>query len=70
MVETAIGAATLIRNGNQAPAELRRRVTSPGGTTEAGIRAMEDHGIDDAVHSGIGAAVVRSRELSDQFGGD
>lgn len=70
VVETAIGAATLIRNGNQAPAELRRQVTSPGGTTEAGIRAMEDHGIDDAVHSGIGAAVVRSRELSDQFGGD
>ena len=70
VLETAAGAATLIRNSDLAPAELRRQVTSPGGTTEAGIRRMEDKGLDDAVLSGIDAAVIRSRELSDQFGGD
>ncbi len=70
VVETAIGSATLIRNGSLSPAELRRQVTSPGGTTEAGIRQMEGDGIDDAVLSGVSAAVIRSRELSDRFGGD
>ena len=70
VVETAVGAATLIRGSDLAPAELRRQVTSPGGTTEAGIRRMEVLGIDEAVLSGIDAAVIRSGELSDQFGGD
>ena len=69
-VETARGAANLIRQSPLEPAELRRQVTSPGGTTEAGIRYMEQAGIDDTIRGGIKAAILRSIELSKQFGGN
>ena len=69
VVETALGAATLMARSALSPAELRRQVTSPGGTTDAGIRRMEAGGIDDAVRQGVGDAIRRSVELSDQFGG-
>ena len=66
VVETALGAATLIQHSDLSPAELRRQVTSPGGTTHAGITQMEAAGIDDAITQGVRAAVLRSIELSDQ----
>ena len=69
VVETALGAATLMRQSDLTPAELRRQVTSPGGTTHAGIEQMEAGGIDDAIREGVRAAVLRSIELSEQFGG-
>jgi pyrroline-5-carboxylate reductase len=69
VVETARGAAALISQSDLSPAELRRQVTSPGGTTEAGVRRMEAGGIDEAVRQGVRAAIRRSAELSDQFGG-
>jgi pyrroline-5-carboxylate reductase len=68
VIQTALGAATLIQQSTSSPAELRRRVTSPGGTTEAGINAMEQAGIDDAIRGGVRAAVIRSSQLSTQFG--
>ncbi len=69
VVETALGAATLMGASELSPAELRRQVTSPGGTTEAGMRQMEAAGIDAAVRGGVDAAVRRSTQLSDEFGG-
>jgi len=68
VVGTAIGAATLLRQSEESAAELRRRVTSPNGTTQAGIEAMETGGIDAAIANGVQAAIRRSRELSEQFG--
>ncbi len=68
VVQTALGAATLIQQSTSSPAELRHRVTSPGGTTEAGIKYMEQAGIDDAIRGGVRAAVSRSAQLSTQFG--
>lgn len=67
-IETARGAANLICQSPLEPAELRRQVTSPGGTTEAGIQYMEKAGIDDTIRGGVKAAILRSVELSKQFG--
>lgn len=69
-VETARGAANLIYQSPLEPTELRRQVTSPGGTTEAGIQYMEKAGIDDTIRGGVKAAILRSVELSKQFGGN
>lgn len=70
VIETARGAAKLIRQSPLDPVELRRQVTSPGGTTEAGITYMEQSGIDDTIRGGVKAAIKRSIELSKQFGGN
>jgi pyrroline-5-carboxylate reductase len=69
VVETAAGAAALMQQSALRPAELRRQVTSPGGTTNAGIQFMEQAGIEQAVRGGVRAAVLRSAELAEEFGG-
>ncbi|MDD9857019.1 MAG: pyrroline-5-carboxylate reductase [Gammaproteobacteria bacterium] len=68
VVQTALGAALLAKHGGQAPDELRRQVTSRGGTTEAALEQMEALGLDDAVRRGIDAAIRRSVQIADQFG--
>lgn len=68
VVQTALGAALLAKHGGQAPDELRRQVTSRGGTTEAALERMEALGLDDAVRRGIDAAIRRSAQIADQFG--
>lgn len=70
VVETGIGAASLLQHSDLSAAELRRQVTSPNGTTQAGIEAMEAGGIDEAVRRGVRAAISRSEELSNEFGGN
>ena len=49
---------------NEAPESLRKKVTSPGGTTEAAIRHMENKGVKAEISRGIIAAAERSEELS------
>jgi len=66
-LETAFGAAKMALEGAEEPAELRRRVTSPGGTTEAAIGVLSRGGIDKLLDEAIAAAVQRSRELADMF---
>lgn len=61
-IQTLLGAATLLAQGRP-PAELRADVTSPGGTTAAGLRALEEHGVRFAFLSAVEAATSRSREL-------
>ncbi|MCB1665092.1 MAG: pyrroline-5-carboxylate reductase [Pseudomonadales bacterium] len=63
-LQTALGAATLAINSDVAPDELRRRVTSPGGTTEAAIRQFESEDFRGLVERAITAAQKRSVELA------
>ena len=63
-LSTVKGALRLIEVQGASPAELRRRVTSPGGTTEAAIRVFDDHGLKEILIKGILAAAERSEALS------
>lgn len=67
-LETAFGAAKMALEGGQEPAHLRQQVTSPGGTTERAVLALEQSGIRDMFQQAVSAAVRRSRELGDLFG--
>lgn len=64
MVQTIAGSAEMLKTVKEEPAELRRKVTSPGGTTEAGIRALEKMHFNDAIACCIRSAETRSRELA------
>lgn len=62
--QTLLGAATLLAESDVDATELRRRVSSPNGTTVAAIGALDERGVNDAVAAAIAAAAARSRELS------
>jgi pyrroline-5-carboxylate reductase len=61
-IQTIIGTAKLLETG-MPPDKLREMVTSPGGTTAAGLRVFEEKGLIDMVTAVIQAAVNRSKEL-------
>lgn len=67
-LETAYGAAKMALEGGEEPAQLRRRVTSPGGTTEQAVRALEAGGIERLFDEAVAAAIRRAQELADLFG--
>jgi len=62
-IQTARGAAEMMAAGEASPAELRRRVTSKGGTTEAALRHLEASSVPQAIVKAVRAAAARSREL-------
>jgi pyrroline-5-carboxylate reductase len=63
-LQTILGAARMLTESEELPAELRRRVTSPGGTTQAAVESFERDGFHAIVARAIHAATVRGRELS------
>lgn len=63
IIQTIEGAACMLRQTQEEPALLRKNVTSPGGTTEAGLRALASGGFHQAVFNCIEHAEKRSREL-------
>ncbi len=63
-VETVLGAARMVREAGEHPALLRERVTSPGGTTAAGLAALEEGGFRATVLEAVRAATARSRALA------
>ena len=63
-VACVAGAGRLMAVTREDPAALRAQVTSPGGTTEAGVARLEAHGLREAVAQAVTAATERSRELS------
>jgi len=67
-LETAVGAAKMALEGAEEPALLRKHVTSPGGTTEAAIKVMEQNGLRTIFNDAVAAATRRARELGDMFG--
>lgn len=60
---TALGAATMLCNSADSPAELRRKVTSPGGTTLAAITHMQQQNLPQTIVDALKAAARRSQEL-------
>lgn len=60
---TALGAAKMLTTSSDSPAELRRKVTSPGGTTQAAITHMESQNLPQIVVDALKAAAARSKEL-------
>lgn len=67
-LETALGAAKMALESGEEPGKLRKRVTSPGGTTEAAINVLEQGQLVELFHKAIQAATVRSEELAELFG--
>ncbi len=63
-VETFKGAIALLEDSGETPEELRRKVTSPGGTTETAISVFEKNEIRKNLIQGIRQAAARARELS------
>lgn len=64
MVQTIAGSAEMLKSGNLEPSLLRKKVTSPGGTTEAGIKALESMSFNEAIVNCVRSAENRSRELA------
>lgn len=67
-VATINGAAKLLLSSTEDPETLRRKVTSPGGTTEAAITAMNARDVAGGIREGMLAAARRSRELKEEMG--
>jgi pyrroline-5-carboxylate reductase len=67
-IQTCLGAARMAAEDGEAPARLRERVTSPGGTTQAALQTFADGGFRELVTQAVAAATARGRELSNQLG--
>ncbi len=63
-VETLAGSAALLRETGEDPAALRAAVTSPGGTTAAGLRVLEGRAVRSAVLDAVVAATERARQVA------
>jgi pyrroline-5-carboxylate reductase len=63
-IETIVGAGRLLVETGEEPEALRAQVTSPGGTTEAGLAALEANGVRKAFEEAVAAATERSRAMS------
>lgn len=64
-VHTAAGAGVMLIEAEEGPAQLRRRVTSLGGTTEAAVEALERGGFRGLINDAVEAATRRGRELAE-----
>jgi pyrroline-5-carboxylate reductase len=63
VLETVLGAALLAKQSPKSPQELRKQVTSPGGTTAAGIAELESGKLKELLASAVAAAHKRAKEL-------
>lgn len=66
VVQTVLGAAQMVQTTGEEPADLRRKVTSPNGTTQAALEKMDEHQFTEAIKQ----AVKRSAERAGELGAD
>ncbi len=67
-IQTALGAAEIARQSDVEPAELRRRVSSPKGTTEQAILTFIDQGLPEIIANGMQACSDRAEALAEELG--
>lgn len=67
-LQTALGAAKLAIEVKQDPAELRQKVTSPGGTTEAAVNELQNGGMMELFSTALFAAQQRAKTLAEELG--
>jgi pyrroline-5-carboxylate reductase len=67
IAQTLLGAAKMIMESEEGPIELRENVTSPNGTTAAGLAALMDNGGGNAIAQAVNSASKRSKEISDEL---
>lgn len=70
ILQTIAGAAEMLKQSDKTPATLRKEVTSPGGTTEAGIKVLEDRSVQESFVDCIKEATRQSKRLGDQINQD
>ncbi|MDH3689448.1 MAG: pyrroline-5-carboxylate reductase [Gammaproteobacteria bacterium] len=69
-LETCLGTAKMALESGEELAQLRRRVTSPGGTTERALAVMTNANVSDTLAAALVAATERAAELADMLGDD
>ncbi|WP_255454170.1 pyrroline-5-carboxylate reductase [Pontibacillus sp. HMF3514] len=65
--QTILGAGKMMLEQDDTPTELRKKVTSPNGTTAAGLDALNAHGGGEALSEAVKGAAKRSKEISEQM---
>jgi pyrroline-5-carboxylate reductase len=68
VVQTLYGAATMLKETHEHPTVLREQVSSPGGTTVAALRQLDDHKVRAAFVNAMEAAAARSKQLASGHG--
>ena len=66
-VHTALGASRMASESGMTPTELRKQVTSPGGTTNAAITSFQQQGLEDMFRQAMNSAVKRAEEMSRDY---
>ena len=66
VIGTVLGAGHLIEQSGKEPAELRRMVTSPGGTTAEALRKFEENSFSDLIYQAVKAAYEKAKQLGNQ----
>jgi len=69
-LQTALGAAQMAITADVEPAELRRRVTSPGGTTQAAVAVLDQAGLRQTFEQALAACAARGGELARELGAE
>ncbi|TDL77948.1 pyrroline-5-carboxylate reductase [Peribacillus frigoritolerans] len=69
VAQTILGAAKMIMANDEAPASLRKKVTSPNGTTASGLEALRKNNGGEAISQAIHHAAKRSKELNEDMAG-
>ncbi|KIL44283.1 pyrroline-5-carboxylate reductase [Jeotgalibacillus soli] len=67
ILQTLAGASKMLQNTPKPPSVLRKDITSPGGTTEAGIKKLEQYQVKEAIKACIKEATLHSGKLRAQF---
>jgi pyrroline-5-carboxylate reductase len=67
VLQTLFGAAAMLRESGEDPADLRQKVTSPGGTTMAALRVFSERGFAQTLKEAVFRAAARSREMGEEY---